>query len=32
MEAVVTFRVFLNTYQTVKCHCIGISTVYACYT
>ena len=32
MEAVGTFRVFLNTYQTVTCHCIGISTIYTCYT
>ena len=32
MEAVVTFRVFLNIYQTVRCHCIGISTIYTCYT
>jgi len=32
MEAVVTFRVFLNTYQTVRCHGIGISTIYTCYT
>jgi hypothetical protein len=32
MEALVTFRVFLNTYQTVTCHCIGISTIYTCYT